>query len=418
MYGLGSILSSLGTAAAAPAISTATMSAVTDSMKGADWLKGLIADEGARKFLSEAAGGTLGTALSMGLGAGLGAATGGSSGAAGGALTGLVSGAGAAMQHDKFKDAMGLGALEQEPEQVNLKGVHAQLTKQNQGIAASATPGETLKGMDVAAIQELDKYGLPRDEFGTTISTAPTAPTTAAAAGKGKILDKDKPSYFELTAGLGMPALTLGMGLTSGLQEGQAARAHRKKKQQEEEARLAEIAAMGRMIYGSSGYAEGGGLSFSPPTSPQTTVKFPQWFVDEFAKSGGLQSLAQGGYINTQEFDPDMAHPQSQIPRAQHYPAAAPIRNEVLDFADGGLLEGDGDGMSDDIPANIEGQEEIRVADGEFIVPKRIAEQYGEDALEDMMDAVRHAVHAKKGKQPQQDAAKRAFIRTMSGIKA
>lgn len=404
MYGLGSILSSLGTAAAAPALSTATMSAVTDSMKDADWLKGLIENESARNFLSEAAGGTLGTALSMGLGAGLGAATGGSSGAAGGALTGLVSGAGAAMQHDKFKDAMGLGALDKAP----------QALPQNERPAiASESPT-----LDYDLSKRVSGIGIDqmKQAPAATPSAPATTPTTAAAAGKGKILDKDKPSYFELTAGLGMPALTLGMGLTSGLQEGQAARAYRKKKQQEEEARLAEIQSLMQRVYG-QGYAEGG-MTVSNPTNPQTTVKFPQWFVDEFAKSGGLQSLAQGGYINTQEFDPDMAHPQSQIPRAQHYPAAAPIRNEVLDFADGGLLEGDGDGMSDDIPANIEGQEEIRVADGEFIVPKRIAEQYGEDALEDMMDAVRHAVHAKKGKQPQQDAAKRAFIRTMSGIKA
>jgi hypothetical protein len=74
--------------------------------------------------------------------------------------------------------------------------------------------------------------------------------------------------------------------------------------------------------------------------------------------------------------------------------------------------------MSDDIPANIEGQEEIRVADGEYVIPKNAAKKFGEDRLEDMLTKVRAAAHAKKGAQVIEDAGKKAFIRCLTGIKA
>lgn len=399
MYGLGSLLSSIGTAAAAPALSTATMSATSDWLKDLDW-SALTESEGVKDFLSEAAGGTLGTALSMGLGAGLGAATGGSAGAAGGALTGLVSGAGAAMQHDKFKEAMGLGALDKAP-QVLPQGERPSV----------ATESPTL---DYDLSKRVSGIGI--DQMKQESAALPATQTPTPAKAETKILDKDKPSYFGLTGELGMPALTMGMGLMGAMQQGQAAQAYRKKKEQEEQARLAEIQSLMQRVYG-QGYAEGG-MTVSNPTNPPTTVKFPEWFVDEFAKSGGLQSLAHGGYINTQEFDPNTAHPLSEVPRAQPYPAASPVRNEVLDFADGGLLEGEGHGMSDDIPANIEGQEEIRVADGEYVIPKDAAKKFGEDRLEDMLTKVRAAAHAKKGAQVIEDAGKKAFIRCLTGIKA
>ena len=117
--------------------------------------------------------------------------------------------------------------------------------------------------------------------------------------------------------------------------------------------------------------------------------------------------------------NPEEFHPQSQIKRAQPYPAASPIRHEVVDaYEDGGLLEGPGDGMSDDIPANISGKEDVRVADGEYVVPKGIAEQVGDDKLQHMLDMVRSAAHPHRGKQIKKDAARRAFIRVMTGVHA
>jgi len=65
---------------------------------------------------------------------------------------------------------------------------------------------------------------------------------------------------------------------------------------------------------------------------------------------------------------------------------------------DGKLLNGMGDGVSDDIPAMIEGQQEAALSDGEFIVPARIVSELGNGSsdagakrLYEMMDNIQAA---------------------------
>jgi hypothetical protein len=67
-------------------------------------------------------------------------------------------------------------------------------------------------------------------------------------------------------------------------------------------------------------------------------------------------------------------------------------------FAKGGYLDGPGDGMSDSIPASIEGKQPARLADGEFVVPADVVSHLGNGStkagaqrLYAMMDKVRHA---------------------------
>jgi len=139
--------------------------------------------------------------------------------------------------------------------------------------------------------------------------------------------------------------------------------------------------------------------------------------------------LATGGYINTQPVDPNNFYPQSQIHSAQPYAAATPQRHEVLDYyKDGGFLDGPGDGMSDDIPANIDGEEEIRLADGEFVVPPDLVRilgfgdpEKGAKLLDNLLPIVRQASHGKKT-QIKQDAGKLAaekmLVRAAKGKKA
>jgi hypothetical protein len=69
-------------------------------------------------------------------------------------------------------------------------------------------------------------------------------------------------------------------------------------------------------------------------------------------------------------------------------------------------IEGEGDGLSDDIPASIEGGQPARVADGEVYLPPEIVAQIGDGdpergaaKLYTMMDKIREAAH---GKQEQQ----------------
>jgi hypothetical protein len=77
-------------------------------------------------------------------------------------------------------------------------------------------------------------------------------------------------------------------------------------------------------------------------------------------------------------------------------------------YKKGGFLNGPGDGMSDDIPATIEGKQPARLADGEFVVPADVVSHLGNGStkagaqrLYAMMDKVRKARTGttKQGKQ-------------------
>jgi hypothetical protein len=67
-------------------------------------------------------------------------------------------------------------------------------------------------------------------------------------------------------------------------------------------------------------------------------------------------------------------------------------------YAQGGYLDGAGDGMSDSIPATIEGKQPARLADGEFVIPADVVSHIGNGSskagskrLYTMLDKVRHA---------------------------
>jgi hypothetical protein len=81
---------------------------------------------------------------------------------------------------------------------------------------------------------------------------------------------------------------------------------------------------------------------------------------------------------------------------------------ETGKMAKGGYLNGAGDGMSDSIPATIEGKQPARLADGEFVVPADVVSHLGNGSskagskrLYAMLDKVRHARtgNKKQGKQ-------------------
>jgi hypothetical protein len=85
---------------------------------------------------------------------------------------------------------------------------------------------------------------------------------------------------------------------------------------------------------------------------------------------------------------------------------------QTLGYADGGYLDGKGDGMSDSIPATIEGKQPARLADGEFVVPADVVSHLGNGSskagskrLYKMLDKVRRARtgHTKQGKQIKAD---------------
>lgn len=83
-----------------------------------------------------------------------------------------------------------------------------------------------------------------------------------------------------------------------------------------------------------------------------------------------------------------------------------PVQEESAGMAAGGIaalkkgkyLDGASDGMADKVPANIDGKQEARLSDGEFVIPADVVSHLGNgnsDAgakvLERMMDRVRKA---------------------------
>ena len=106
-------------------------------------------------------------------------------------------------------------------------------------------------------------------------------------------------------------------------------------------------------------------------------------------RSGGLMSLADGG----------MTYMEAGGTTG---PTGLP-RN----------VTGTGDGMSDSVPATIEGVQEARLADGEFVIPADVVADIGNGSsdagskkLYDMMDRIRKARHGTTEQPPEINAEK------------
>ena len=138
--------------------------------------------------------------------------------------------------------------------------------------------------------------------------------------------------------------------------------------------------------------------------------------VKGYAGGGQLPAYYDmGGNFNTYE-NQDQASPMPQLSQdgyglgrlnqlAQQQSAS---RAASSMFAKGGYLDGEGDGMSDSIPAMISGKQPARLADGEFVVPADVVSHIGNGSskagakrLYSMMDKVRQARTGtkKQGKQ-------------------
>jgi hypothetical protein len=116
--------------------------------------------------------------------------------------------------------------------------------------------------------------------------------------------------------------------------------------------------------------------------------------TDSGAANGGLmRSYAMGGGIGSYYGSPDDGNRNfdgiSGLNQGPQYPmqGVAHADGGVMNYAMGGqlggysdggqLLKGPGDGVSDDIPAQIGTKQPARLADGEFVLPARIVSELG-----------------------------------------
>jgi hypothetical protein len=166
-------------------------------------------------------------------------------------------------------------------------------------------------------------------------------------------------------------------------------------------------------------FARGGIAAQTSPTATtyqNTSLNYPtvKQYMEAAATPSGLkqvQILAQNEDINAIE----------ALNQMQGQPVNTPVQaaqggimgyargGDLGSYSDGGqMLKGPGDGMSDDIPAQIGKHQPARLADGEFVVPADVVSHLGNGStdagakhLYAMMDKVRSARTGRKaqGKQ-------------------
>jgi hypothetical protein len=170
------------------------------------------------------------------------------------------------------------------------------------------------------------------------------------------------------------------------------------------------------------GYAEGGVATLElqdPTATPEQPVTPEVSVINEVAKTQanenqmnnlGLASLGSGN-VPTNNYAPgSLATIANAMKNQPVAPEAAFVQNLTsarTGYAKGGYLDGQGDGMSDSIPATIEGKQPARLADGEFVIPADVVSHMGNGStkagskrLYAMLDRVRKARtgHTKQGK--------------------
>ena len=343
-----------------------------------------------------------GTAASLGSGAALGAGIGAISGGGPGAVGGAIQGAGTGL----------LGGMESK----NILGTEVAKQPSLQTDMSMPQYVDDTK----LATQDSDYLGRIGENFGKY------GKTLTSMQGLKRLKEYAAPAFAMGMAGQGVEAAVNQLHADNiTFKRMQAEEAERQRLKEEEQARInASI----------RGMADGGPVSFGTEMyGVPITSRIPERYMEELKRAGGVQGVmhevkqdttagpqgimrgimgrAGGGLINTRSIDPQNFHPMSEIPTAQPYPAATPQRHEMVQgYGEGGFLDGPGDGMSDDLDANIDGKEPVKLADGEYVVPKDIVDMLGVDKLDQLLKAVRVAAHGKED-QIKQDAGKLAAER-------
>jgi len=136
-----------------------------------------------------------------------------------------------------------------------------------------------------------------------------------------------------------------------------------------------------------------------------------RYFNDQFTAGepyqlakGGLATFARGGKAKKpdpleQRYDmADFRDPQSMQKKTMG----------MYQYAAGRTVRGPGDGMSDDVKANIDGVQEARLSDGEFVIPADVVSGLGNGSteagskhLKEMMARVRKSRTGKTRQAPQ-----------------
>jgi hypothetical protein len=207
--------------------------------------------------------------------------------------------------------------------------------------------------------------------------------------------------FGESAVGSGLGEVTAGVGGSSGLPS------------------LSSLGSTAAKLLGGGGGSGGGGIN---PLLGGGLGALAGYLASRDRPKGSVDTKAIQMAIPQYEFSRNQ-----QTPPAGFKPGVSPefkhFDNKMVKKATGGgisglspneykaggqYLQGPGDGMSDNIRANIEGHQEARLADGEFVVPADVVSHIGNGSsnagakkLHAMMNRIRHARtgNPKQGKQ-------------------
>lgn len=148
------------------------------------------------------------------------------------------------------------------------------------------------------------------------------------------------------------------------------------------------------------------GMGSTAPTASTAETSLSRLNLNRTYAQGG--TISQGGLQDLYSAQDNALPPQLSQSGYGLGRLNALSENNATAYAKGGYLDGPGDGMSDSIPATIEGKQPARLADGEFVVPADVVSHLGNGStkagskrLYAMLDKVRHARtgNKKQGKQ-------------------
>ena len=113
---------------------------------------------------------------------------------------------------------------------------------------------------------------------------------------------------------------------------------------------------------------------------------------------GGYKYDASGNVVQENPNARNMFDSRGFYDYGAGFPTTYAAKGGLMEYAEGGLTVGPGDGMSDDIPAVIGGDQPAALSPGEFVVPADVVSglgngstQAGANELHDMMERVRKA---------------------------
>jgi hypothetical protein len=157
---------------------------------------------------------------------------------------------------------------------------------------------------------------------------------------------------------------------------------------------------------GIAGLGSMGATADTAPTASTAETALSRLNINKQYAEGG--TIAQGGLQDLYSTSDSIAPPQLSQDGYGLGRLQAMAQGGAMGYAKGGYLDGPGDGMSDSIPATIEGKQPARLADGEFVVPADVVSHLGNGStkagsqrLYNMLDKVRKARTGtkKQGKQ-------------------